>query len=285
MRATFLKIGTGFAIGIGVLLIVGGLANARPPAATPAPVSSPAPAEQASFPVDNGLAASNRDRLRICVQSLTPSVSDTDTQAAIASIVLRYRTHPQYQHEGLGDKPITVDRGCPGVASIDRPNFPLQQHLYPSGELLVAEASPYRLFIYAVTPERLSAAGLDAPPGSRLLQREIQFGDVDPSTAGIVTSELYVTPAEVADPAQMDEPIRKGFNLRPLVQTLPNREPVRLHSQPGSSEILHELAPGTILIRLTPEFDYPGTSERWIGVQEVDGRKGFVQVNEVAPIS
>lgn len=277
MRAILLRTSIGVAVVAGILVVI--LALVGTPSAGSQAVPTPRSQvvrDQTSFPKLNGPGASNRDRLRICVQSLVPTLTDTDVQSTVAGLLPQLRAHPDWGKMGLDVKPAAVENGCPGAPLLDRPGFKPNQNTSP--DLFVKEASPYRLFIYVATPERLSAAGLGERSAPRLLQREIQFGDVDPSIGGAVASEVYITPAEVADTNQAANVVKAGLNLPPLIRTI-NFTPLR--HQPNSPVVLIELAPSTLLVRQTEEFNYPGSSNLWIGVRDGEGNQGFVQASEV----
>lgn len=312
MRGILVRVGVGIAAGVGVLLLVSGLAGALPSAKNQ---TSQAPFAQRSYPKEDALGATNRDRLRICVQSLTAGVNDDTIREALLGLLPQLRTHPSWKRSGLDAKPYSVEVGCPGTPLIDRTGYKLKE-ITP--DLLVAEASPYRLFVYVAASDRLKAAGFDGWTEPRLLQREVQPNEAPLSYASGVTSELYVTPEELSNPAPLIRALKIVLKLGPVetpeeleagmraheaakqkadafatkaargpvqVRVVAAQEPVLLRDATSMRAAGIELTSGTVLTQLSPDRDGSPVGTRWIEVRDAQGRYGFVRAEQVVPLS
>lgn len=336
MRSALLRVGVGLSLGLaglGGVLLVNSFAGVRPsatslaPASNLVPTSNPAPASAPPFPrgqrsvaTNDGLGASNRDQVRICVQSLSPTVSATDVQSAVAGLLPPLRAHPDYRPNRLDKKPPAVETGCPGGPLLERPDFKYNDKvgLFPSVDTYVMEASPYQLFVYVVPEERLKAAGFDVSPTrdgtqSRLLTREQQADERDHMSG--VTLEYYATPGEIANSTPLVRVLKVSLMLGPIdtederkavgedketrqsawaVQTqvaagrapkwraAVGAGPVMLRDNPTLQTAGVELSPGTLLTQTGSELVF-GTTW-WVPVEDTQGRRGWVRRTEVAPV-
>lgn len=327
MRTVLLRISIGIAVGVGVLLLANGFAGARPPAASlsapttqperRSPPGVPTPAPERGALTGDLLRTTERDRLRLCVQSLTPVVTDAVVGEAVLALMPQIRSHPDYRPSGLDVKPYSVENGCPGTPHIDRPDFKTGGNRDPKGP----EASPYQAFVYVVSAERVIEDDLNIYahertlgfPGPRLIGREVRRAGPDSGVFVGTSSELYVTPKELADAAYLLRALQRAIGLEPLDErevrlkrerdaqatvtafaTRPpkwrisaGREPVFLRTKPDGKigDPLVELASGTLLIQWAPEVEDRGV--RWLPVRvgSAEGQPGYVRAGDVVPVA
>lgn len=235
-----------------------------------------------SFAQEDGVGATNRDRLRFCVQSLTPVESDRATQEAIAALIPILRNHPDWQRTNLDRKPPSVEIGCPGTPRLAHPT-PSLTNLDLFDDLLVAEASPFRVFIYVVSAEWLTAVGFSTPLSPQLVPREVQYEEQNHSVGLVTTYELYAMPDDVANAHRLIPPLKQALYLRPQFRTITGSEPILLRSAPDSQAPGVELASDTVLSQWS-RGDRLIAEERWIGVEDDRGRQGWVRLREVTPV-
>lgn len=331
MRTILPRIGLSVALGVGALLVASGLVMAIRPATGLSPAAVPSPGvpyrpetppgvptaeAELSFAGNDRLGATNRDRLRLCVQSLLPEVDNAVVQKAVAEVLPQVRAHPDYKPGGLDVKPPAVESGCPGIPQIDRPGFTGAQGGWLNPPTRVPEASPYQVFVYLASAERLTAAGLagqevsEGAPRPRLLDREFQRTAPGSGNFVPVTHELYFTPEELNNPDQIGRALHRALKLEPLDErearlkqeaeerakatqiaaqpskwrTIAGQEPVTLYRKPGADEIV-KLPAGTLLIQTRPESPERIQGVRWLPVQDPEGRQGWVQAHDVVPAS
>lgn len=322
MRTSLLRISLGIAVVAGGVLLANGLAGARPPSAisppqaqaTPyrpkTPPGVPTAEAEYSFADSGSLGATNRDRLRVCVQSLSPEVDNATVQRSVAGVLPQVRAHPDYKTKGLNVKPPSVEVGCPGTPMLDRPGF---RGMEANMINYVKEASPYQVYIYVAPAERLATitfVSSDEDLGYRAVDREHQRTRPEAHTFAPVSTEVYFTPMELADSARLVRSIQWALKLEPLDLREKRLEkdkaekekadqlrakPPRLRVQAGSAPVLLrikadsdsgsvELAPGTILVQTALEVVSPD-GVRWLPVQDAQGRQGIVCADQVVPVS
>lgn len=195
---------------------------------------------------------------------------------------------------------------------IDQPGFRAEMH---SVSTAVLEAGPYQVFVYVAPLERLTSAGFR--DGLRLTNREHQRTQPGSDLFVPVTQEIYLTPTELAAPATLERSLQKALGLippdereanakagkddfervrafatqfavkPPQVRTVAGEQPVLLRQEAHSRSTGPELATGTVLTQLQPEVsveEFGGKTERWIRVQDFQGRRGYVRPSEVTPL-
>jgi hypothetical protein len=138
------------------------------------------------------LITSNRDALRICVDSKVAQVNNDQLRRSISNAVGAVRRHADFVRSGLGAVPVRIDVGCPGPA---RPMLPGYEHwrgTSPGVPLVVAEPSPYRVFVFVLPKEKL------ALPDGSFEWRGTQEMYCHEATCAEVTSALYLTPDDVS---------------------------------------------------------------------------------------
>jgi hypothetical protein len=113
----------------------------------------------------DGLLATNRDRLRICVDDVDAGVSESEAKARVEIAMIEVRENAsRWEKFGFGAHDPRVDAGCPspplllqpGVEAFDRgPGRGLET----SQRRVVDEPSQYRVFLFVVPGEVLDSFG------------------------------------------------------------------------------------------------------------------------------
>lgn len=175
------------------------------------------------------LLATNRTGLRLCVQSLAPGLDSRAAQGPVrGAITSSVATHPDFGPAGLGREPVVVDAGCPAAPTISNPRY--SRRGTAGAPAAVATPSPYRLFVFVAPAERLAAAFPTATRPRLTPQEVLCRGHVCPE----VTTALYLTPAELADPGALARGLTHGVGLWPVGERrYEPRPPARRHDERG----------------------------------------------------
>lgn len=156
---------------------------------------------------ETALLTSNRDVLKICVESLVPGTSSQALVDGLRGGLPRLTAHPDFQRAGLGNAPVTIVPGCPAPPTIADPRY---DRLDMSGRpRIVTEPSEYRLFVFVAPTEQLAAA-FDWSP--RLTPQEMLCGG---SVCQEATTALYLTLGEVTNRAVLERGLVQGVGLWP----------------------------------------------------------------------
>lgn len=137
------------------------------------------------------LITSNRDTLRICVQSYHPQVTNEQLRSTVGKALNLVQTHPDFERSGLGAQAPVVDIGCPGPARAGMPGFDWEDGMAPESSALVETPSNYRTFVFVVSSERLLL------PNGTTFWRTPQELYCYEGRCGEVTTALYLTPEEL----------------------------------------------------------------------------------------
>jgi hypothetical protein len=170
--------------------------------------------------IDNttALLTTNRTSLKVCVQPLIPDITAAESQVLVQQALARIARHPDFIRAGLGGKPVTVDIGCPGTATIDNPRFEATNKLGVPAE--VTTPSQYRAFVYIASPERLiHSFGENSPrtlTRERPLRTTAQELLCDGDTCGEVTVAAYMSPEELRTMPLLDYVVTHAIGLWPV---------------------------------------------------------------------
>jgi hypothetical protein len=159
------------------------------------------------FSSDTALLVTNRDTLKICVESLVPGTTAGSILAGVRDGLPRLTAHPDFQRAGLAQGQITVDAGCPAPPTIADPRYdPTDMSGRPA---VVATPSDYRLFIFFAPADQLDAKFTWEP---RLTPQEVLCNG---TMCQEVTTAFYLTPEELRDRATVERGLIQGVGLWP----------------------------------------------------------------------
>jgi hypothetical protein len=165
--------------------------------------------------VSNGLLAASRNQLAVCVHaaagaSFGADEARTRVQAALTDVI----RDPLWSGDAKTGLPV-VDIGCPSEPYLLQPGVSYGGK--PIGDpsvQAVETASPYRVFVFVLPPAELSRIFGDTGSSIRVEPQEFLCeGDV----CAEVTTGLYLSPEELADPDFLEGWPRKTLGLEPLV--------------------------------------------------------------------
>ncbi|CAN5693408.1 hypothetical protein BH23CHL2_BH23CHL2_01660 [soil metagenome] len=169
---------------------------------------------------DTALLTTNRDGLRVCVETLAPDdMGNQQIQGKVRGALNKIRaTHPDFEAAGLGRAPVDVATGCPGDPTIFDPDFDIFESRGGTPLLVVDEPSEYRTFIYIATEEQMDEAFLDPNRYPRRVPREVLCEEVSGSTHGClsVTTSLYLTANELNDLDFLERSLMHSIGLWPV---------------------------------------------------------------------
>lgn len=154
------------------------------------------------------LLATNRDGLKVCVESLVPGVDRQTIRGRIQGGLTSVANHPDFQAAGLGRRAVVVDAGCPAPPTIADPQYGSSRRL--GRPTSVTEPSPYRLFVFVATVEQIAQAFGDRP--QHITAQEVLC---EKDLCPVVTTALYVTPEELGDRDVLALGLTEGVGLLP----------------------------------------------------------------------
>ncbi len=159
-----------------------------------------------------GFITSNRDHLRICVESLDPSVTSDELKQYTAKALDQVKSHPDFVAAGLAQGTPQIDIGCPGPARAMGEGFSWETGGNGDGATpWVSEPGPYLTYVFVVPSDKV------ASPAS-LLRVVPQEYYADGQDRAVVTAAVYLTPDDLQAPGSVVRYLTRGVGLRQVNQ-------------------------------------------------------------------
>lgn len=159
---------------------------------------------------DTALLTTNRDGLKICVESLVPDLEEQQIQGQVRGALTKVSNHPDFQDAGLGRQPIAIDTGCPSEPTIRKARYDSRERI--GAPDLADEPSGYRTFVYVASQEELDAAFGDRRLHITPQEELCEENDI----CGVVTVAVYLTPEELMDRPLLERSLTHGVGLWPV---------------------------------------------------------------------